>query len=802
MRKDKRGFTIIELLAVIIVLGIIVGIVILMMNGSSDKSKKKAEEVFTETLKDAVSIYLDSERSKLSSGTWKSACNVNGHDFDKLDGNKSFDDVIRSSYAPISESDIINPINKDNICNISDDNISIYKDDMQNQYYFFTLNCLEYSCYGTNLPQEFLNDSNCINLPQCTTLDGSTGINITDDNNCHIDSVKKEFNISDIDKEIELPFVGKIDDFQFETIESNCSVEKNTSSLNVRLDNNESSNTSCTVIARNNGSEACRGTAVFNISAGVTPSVPVSCSFAKESQSLSVNKGEIKYFDINELSFVNSQISDYNIEMSGNKEYFSYDTTNKQFIFNESGLLLNPGKYSYKYVLKHKTYPSIGCETSINVVVNEPVSVVPEIPSPSLTTQVSKPSSVTIKFTDGSLDEIKNVVYGYPVNIGTECVPTGGNGEYEYQYSINGTLAGSGSSSVYTPKWEDNISNNKIKQFGKNEWIGERRIMCRVRTIKDGNKSEWVESTNFIKIYYKNVGISLLLGAGETKLGFDGSKVYVSYGSSKMHGYVNSISDDLTPTAKKSGSSFLGWADNGVIVIDKYGKPVSNVSKWTDGNGNFIITKNASLTAVYGEETPDVPSGSKVFIATSCKFTVPKVARNDLFGVIGERRIDLSHNQYKKYAGKDVRVEVSGYYTYLNNVSYKENATKNYYYARKKGDISNLADSGKLDGKKHIVYDRAYFNTLGAESLKNHAFMENVSGAKDGYTFWWAMYPDQGTMALVPTYCGVTGYGVIIKTEFNYKNYKGMFDSSQNVSSINDVVTCTKEWNVEYISIC
>ena len=166
MNKNKKGFTLIELIAVIVVLGIIVGIALIFTRGSSDKSKEHAEEIFTNTLGDAVNIYLDSERFNLSTGgvSWISLCNVSidgsERSFSKLSENKSFDDIIRSSYSPISEDSLINPVNKEQ-CDVNGNNISLYKDDLMNQYYYFTLDCLEYSNEVTNLPKEFLTSDIC-----------------------------------------------------------------------------------------------------------------------------------------------------------------------------------------------------------------------------------------------------------------------------------------------------------------------------------------------------------------------------------------------------------------------------------------------------------------------------------------------------------------------------------------------------------------------------------------------------------------------------------------------------------------
>ena len=58
---NNKGFTLVELLATIVVLGIIAAIVIVSMTGTVGRSKEKTEEVFIGTIKDALDVYLDSD---------------------------------------------------------------------------------------------------------------------------------------------------------------------------------------------------------------------------------------------------------------------------------------------------------------------------------------------------------------------------------------------------------------------------------------------------------------------------------------------------------------------------------------------------------------------------------------------------------------------------------------------------------------------------------------------------------------------------------------------------------------------
>ena len=58
MLKKRNGFTIVELLAVLVILGIVMGIVLVTVNNSFGKTKNNTEEVFIGTIEDAHNVHL------------------------------------------------------------------------------------------------------------------------------------------------------------------------------------------------------------------------------------------------------------------------------------------------------------------------------------------------------------------------------------------------------------------------------------------------------------------------------------------------------------------------------------------------------------------------------------------------------------------------------------------------------------------------------------------------------------------------------------------------------------------------
>lgn len=157
---NKRGFTLIELLVTLIILSIVVSITVVSINVNYKKAKDKTEDIFINTIKDAINIYLESDGRKLNFST-SSICTLNKTHGSvkvyKATNNLTFNNVINSDYSPILKSELHNPANKDTDkyeCN-SNGVLNIYRDDDYVYYYKISkssFGCLNTSGDITNLP--------------------------------------------------------------------------------------------------------------------------------------------------------------------------------------------------------------------------------------------------------------------------------------------------------------------------------------------------------------------------------------------------------------------------------------------------------------------------------------------------------------------------------------------------------------------------------------------------------------------------------------------------------------------------
>ena len=160
---NKKGFTLVELLATLVILGIVVSLTIVGMNINLNNTKKKTEEVFIGTIKDALKMYLDSDARALeynSSST--GVCTINKALKDnvkvyKTSSSVTLNTIINSKYSPLLNEDLVNPNNEGVECYLAAP-VYIYRDDDYVYYYKMKkgdLDCLTMDLEGyiTNLPE-------------------------------------------------------------------------------------------------------------------------------------------------------------------------------------------------------------------------------------------------------------------------------------------------------------------------------------------------------------------------------------------------------------------------------------------------------------------------------------------------------------------------------------------------------------------------------------------------------------------------------------------------------------------------
>ena len=151
---SRKGFTIIELLATLIVLGLIVGLVVVTVSNTSENAKMNTEKVYIKTLKDVVDVYLNSDDEINRGGFNEYYCvimkkNHNSSVY-KYTSSIKFSDILGSTYSPMSVSDFVNPVNKGITCNLNT-NVDIYRDNDQVYYYSFNLDDLECLKYNSGI---------------------------------------------------------------------------------------------------------------------------------------------------------------------------------------------------------------------------------------------------------------------------------------------------------------------------------------------------------------------------------------------------------------------------------------------------------------------------------------------------------------------------------------------------------------------------------------------------------------------------------------------------------------------------
>lgn len=159
---NRKGFTLVELLATIIVLAIVVGITVPSVSGIIRKSKEKSEEAFVETIKDAMDVYLSSSGKNLHYYPCDSAV----YKYSDI----SFQDVIDSPYKPIKKGEFFNPANGKR-CNadtqmFGEGQIIVYR--TNNYVYYYVIKKEDLECFEHTLDDEpYISNIENPEIPLC-----------------------------------------------------------------------------------------------------------------------------------------------------------------------------------------------------------------------------------------------------------------------------------------------------------------------------------------------------------------------------------------------------------------------------------------------------------------------------------------------------------------------------------------------------------------------------------------------------------------------------------------------------------
>ena len=135
---NNKGFTLVELLATIIILGLITGISVMSYISYLNNAKSKTEEVFKKNISDYIDAFITLNTNKLTDDTLVGN-NVYSQKYNKH--SITFQDIIDNNI--ITTNNLKNSVNK-KTCSINT-NITIYRDNNYVYCFVVELDCLDSS---------------------------------------------------------------------------------------------------------------------------------------------------------------------------------------------------------------------------------------------------------------------------------------------------------------------------------------------------------------------------------------------------------------------------------------------------------------------------------------------------------------------------------------------------------------------------------------------------------------------------------------------------------------------------------
>ena len=135
---NNKGFTLVELLATIMILALIAGISMISYSGYLNRSKDKTEEIFKKNIYDYIDAFITSNTNNFSDNTLVGS-NVYSQKYNNH--TITFQDLIDSNI--INAKDLKNNTNN-KVCS-TNTNITIYRDNNYVYCFIVYLNCLDSS---------------------------------------------------------------------------------------------------------------------------------------------------------------------------------------------------------------------------------------------------------------------------------------------------------------------------------------------------------------------------------------------------------------------------------------------------------------------------------------------------------------------------------------------------------------------------------------------------------------------------------------------------------------------------------
>jgi len=154
----RKGFTLVELLATIVIMSLVLGITSYSVIGIINTSKEKSEKIFVDKIGVAIEQYIALDGSKLikdgTSYTFEKCKTSSCNDKKEVQADEVFDGSL-GEYVNLSvlieknffdDNKLVNPVNKKNCLVNKDPEIRIFKDSDYVYYYYVDLSGGNTSC--------------------------------------------------------------------------------------------------------------------------------------------------------------------------------------------------------------------------------------------------------------------------------------------------------------------------------------------------------------------------------------------------------------------------------------------------------------------------------------------------------------------------------------------------------------------------------------------------------------------------------------------------------------------------------